>query len=115
MVHPGSSAAAAMSLAKHADAGCVEVVALQPVAVVDHLGRPVSKDFLNRNVAIGGHELGGSERVDPSELASLLSKLEADGTDTRDRDQGRRVRREHRAGPVARVRRQGGSAGRRGG
>jgi sugar/nucleoside kinase (ribokinase family) len=83
MVHPGSSAAAAMSPAKHADAGCVEVVALQPVAVVDHLGRPVSKDFLNRNVAIGGHELGGSERVDPSELASLLSKLEADGTDTR--------------------------------
>ena len=83
MVHPGSSAAAAMSPAKHADAGCVEVVALQPVAVVDHLGRPVSKDFLNRNVAIGGHELGGSERVDPQELASLLSKLEADGTDTR--------------------------------
>jgi hypothetical protein len=72
-----------MSPATRADAGCVEVMALQPIAVVDHLGRPVSKDFLNRNVAIGGHELGGSERVDPSELASLLSKLEADGTDTR--------------------------------
>ena len=72
-----------MSPAKHADAGCVEVVALQPVAVVDHLGRPVSSDFLRRNVAIGGHELGGSERVTPGELASLLSKLEADGTDTR--------------------------------
>ena len=82
-VHPGSSPAAVMSPAKHADAGCVEVVALQPVAVVDHLGRPVSSDFLRRNVAIGGHELGGSERVTPGELASLLSKLEADGTDTR--------------------------------
>ena len=81
MVHPGSSAAAVMSPAKYADAGCqIEVMALQPVAVVDHLGA-VSSDFLRRNVAIGGHSLGGSERVDPSTLASLLSKLEASGTE----------------------------------
>ena len=80
MVHPGSSAGASMTPAKHADAGCVEVMALQPVAVVDHLGA-VSTEFLRRNVAISGHELGGSERVDPATLASLLSKLEAGGTE----------------------------------
>ena len=71
-----------MSPATRADAGCVEVMALQPIAVVDHLGPPVSSDFLRRNLlAIGGGELGGSERVDPSTLASLLSKLEAAGAD----------------------------------
>ena len=71
-----------MSPATRADAGCVEVMALQPIAVVDHLGPPVSSDFLRRNLlAIGGGELGGSERVDPSTLASLLSKLEAAGPD----------------------------------
>ena len=82
VVHPGSSASVAMSPATRADAGCVEVMALQPIAVVDHLGPPVSSDFLRRNLlAIGGGELGGSERVDPSTLASLLSKLEAAGAD----------------------------------
>ena len=69
-----------MSPATRADAGCVEVMALQPIAVVDHLGPPVSSDFLRRNLAIGGGELGGSERVDPATLQSLLSKLEAVST-----------------------------------
>ena len=70
-----------MSPAKLADSREVEVMALQPVAVVDHVGK-VTTQFLTENVATAGHELGGSERVDESTLSALLSMTE-DSENTR--------------------------------
>tara|TARA_B110000977_G_scaffold12890_1_gene16383 strand:- start:51720 stop:52802 length:1083 start_codon:yes stop_codon:yes gene_type:complete len=57
----------------------VQVMALQPVAVVDHVAW-VRHAFLTDHVKEG--EVGGSRRVDEFEMQQLLEKVESEGLET---------------------------------